>query len=187
MLEVQLHHRPALAGARSGVFGPQPATVTLTALPEGHVVRVLAAPGAEHLADRLAVLGDGRPHAVRSSGPGQWLIVGDVPLAPGRLKAMEAGLESLAALVDESHGRVRIAIAGPPIEAVLAKGNGVDLALAAFPVGHGAVTMIGHANVHLTRIGDDRFEILVMRSFALDLWADLIGMALEFGISATAP
>jgi sarcosine oxidase subunit gamma len=187
MPEFDLLHRPALAGAKSGQFGKVPAAISLTALPEGHVVQALAAPGAGDLTGTLQALGNDGPHTIRPAGPGQWLIVGNGPLAPGGVRAMEARADSLAALVDQSHGRVRIAIGGTPIEAVLAKGTGIDLALAAFPVGQSAQTLIGHIAVHLTRVGADSFEIIVMRSFALDLWAALIDMGLEFGISAKAP
>jgi sarcosine oxidase subunit gamma len=81
---------------------------------------------------------------------------------------------------------VRIALAGEKIEATLAKGTGVDPAMGTFPVGLSVLTLIGHTSAHLTRVGDSRFEILVMRSFALSLWDELIDMGLEFGISAQA-
>jgi sarcosine oxidase subunit gamma len=187
MLDIPLIHRPALAGAKSGQFGARPAKLTLTALPEATIIQVLAAPGSGDLTDRLKPLGDGSPTAIRPAGPGQWLIVGGAPLAPGSRRAMEERLGGHAALVDQSHGRVGLAMAGSPIEAVLAKGTGIDLALAAYPVGTSASTLVGQINVHLTRVGTDSFEIIVMRSFALDLWAELIDMAREFGISAKAP
>jgi len=185
MPDVQLIHRPALAGAKSGQFGKTPATLMLAALPEGHVVQVLAAPGAGDLNGTLRAVGDGSAQAVRPVGPGQWLIIGPAPLASGSVQAMEEKLAGLAALVDQSHGRVRMLISGAPVEAMLAKGTGVDLALAAFPVGRSVTTLIGSISAHLTRVGTDSFEIIVMRSFARDLWAELIEMGREFGISAT--
>jgi sarcosine oxidase subunit gamma len=182
-----LTHRPALSGAQFGSFGAVPAGITLTALAEGHVIQVIAAPGADDISARLRELGDGSPLAVRPAGPGQWLVVGAAPLAPGAVADMERQLAGAAVLVDQSHGRVVLGISGAAVEAVLAKGTGVDPALAAFPVGRSVQTLIGHLATHLTRVSETTFEIIVMRSFAVSLWDELITLSLEFGVTAIAP
>ncbi len=181
-------HRPALAGATSGRHGraTPSAGITLTALPEGHILQVLGAPGCGDLSEALRAHGDGSTFAVRPAGPGQWLIVGDAALAAGRMAEIERNLAGRAALVDQSHGRVRMAIGGDRVEAVLAKGIGIDLSPQAFPVGHSAMTLVGHVAAHVTRVHAGAFEIVAGRGFALCLWDDLIAMAREFGVDAVA-
>jgi sarcosine oxidase subunit gamma len=183
-LALDLINRPALADAKIGSFGPAPAALTIRALPEGHVVQVLGSPGSGDLTDRLTRLCDSGAGAVRRAGPGQWLIVGDVPLAADGVSTLERDLAGTAALVDQSHGRVRIAVSGASVEAMLAKGTGVDPALRQFPVGRSVNTLIGHISVHLNRMSETAFEIIVMRSFAQSLWDELIDMGRAFGITA---
>jgi len=84
-------------------------------------------------------------------------------------------------VVDQSHGRVRIALSGPMATRVLAKGTAADLSLTAFPIHHATTTLIGHIAAHLTRIAEDRFELIVLRGFAESQWEDLDRMSAEFG------
>lgn len=169
-------HRAAL-GAKAPFAGKG---VVLTALPEGHVVHVLARPGGPDLAAFLRTLADDGTHTVRVAAPGQWFIVGDRPMPHAETTDFLKRLEPQATGVDQSHGRVRIRAEGPMVEPMLAKGTAVDLALSAFAVGHCATTLIGHVSAHLTRVGETAFEIMVLRGFAESLWDDLTHMSAEF-------
>lgn len=188
MADFALLHRPALADAMSGTFGA-PATgarITLTALPEGHVLHVLAARGSGDLQSLIPRISDGTPHAVRSYGPGQWFVVGDAALSAAEIFGRTPMLEGRASIADQGHGRIRIGISGRAVETVLAKGTAVDLDPAKFPVGHSAMTLIGHISALVTRTGAESFELLVLRGFAESLWDELIQMSLEFGVDARA-
>lgn len=186
MADFALLHRPALATAKSGSFGAAPSKgrITLTALPEGHVLHVLAARGSGDLQGLIPRIGDGTTHAVRPYGPGQWFVIGDKPLSAAEIFGKTPVLDGRASISDQGHGRVRIGISGASVEAVLAKGTAVDLALSNFPVGHSAMTLIGHISALITRTGAESFELLVLRGFAESLWDELIQMSLEFGIDA---
>ena len=186
MADFALLHRPALADAKSGQFGApsNPQRITLTALPEGHVLHVLSARGSGDLQDLIPRIGDGTPHAVRPYGPGQWFVIGDAPLPAAEIFGKTPPLDGKASMSDQGHGRVRIGISGASVEAVLAKGTAVDLAVSNFPVGHSAMTLIGHISALISRTGEDRFELLVLRGFAASLWDELIEMSLEFGVDA---
>ncbi|OLP60904.1 hypothetical protein BJF93_02185 [Xaviernesmea oryzae] len=166
-----LQHRPAL-GQRSPIQHPG---IALEALPEGHVLHLLAAPEVDAGALQNAAC---RP--LRPVSPGQWFLVGDEVLTPQALADLEARVKPLADLVDQGHGRVRIALSGPRARDVLAKGTAVDLGDPAFPIGHATPTLIGHIGVHLTRTDEDRFELLVLRGFAQNLWDELALMAAEY-------
>lgn len=169
--------RPALRpvlGAKQAIAST---AVKLSALPEGAIIHVLAAPGGADMEARLRDLAKGDMRAV---SPGQWFIVGEHPLSHADMKALFATLEPRATGVDQSQGRVRIRIEGKMAERVLAKGTALDLSLAAFPAGHSATTLIGHIAAHLTRVDGQVFEVIVLRGFAESLWDDLVRMSLEF-------
>lgn len=170
-------HRPALA-ARKPAIG---IGVSIEALPEGHVIHVLAGDGAEDLAAFLAERAPEKsPFAVRAVSPGQWFIAGDKRLSHLEMTALFSTLAPKADCVDQSHGRVRIRVSGGKVEQMLAKGTAVDLASVAFPVGHATTTLIGHIAAHITRTDAESFEIIVLRGFAESLWDDLETMGREF-------
>lgn len=171
-MSVTLRHHQALGGK----VPLRLQGVTLEALPEGRVLQLLAASPDSGAALREA-LGEGD---LRPLAPGQWLLVGNEPLTQKDLATLEERLKPLAEIVDQSHGRVRIALSGAAAPAVLAKGTAMDLDPSAFPVGHAAQTLIGHIGAHLARTGEDRFELTVLRGFAESLWDDLAQMAAEF-------
>lgn len=137
-------------------------------LPEGLAVEVAARPGSAPSPAALQALAGGAPHAVRRLGPGRWLVIADA-----REPADPLALAGTADVFDLSHARVRLLVEGPGAEALLATGVGVDLSPGAFPVGAGAPMLFRRHAVHLCRTGPERFELVVARSFARDLWEDL--------------
>lgn len=167
MSDIELIHRPVLASAKP--LGSD--RIRLTPLPEGTVLQVFgpSARGAS-LAEAAARAG----LSLRPNGPGQWYLVGD---APDRL-----GLPDGFSVVDQSHGRVRIAVEGDVVEQVLAKGTGVDLSR--FEIGDATTTLVGHVGAHVTRMAADRFELMPLRSFAESLWHDLERMAAEYVVTS---
>ena len=140
-----------------------PVGVLLTPL-GGNILHVLARRGAT---PPVADLGDGSPFAVRALGPGQWLVVGEGPVAAQALDG--------AAVVDGGDGRVRIKVSGEGAVDLIASGAGLDLRLAKFPVGATATTLWRHIGIVLTRVEEDAFEVVVGRSFARSLWEEMGG------------
>jgi sarcosine oxidase, subunit gamma len=174
MADFRLVHRAAV----SAEFNSRIGAISLRALPEGLVIHVLGKPGDEDLAGPIEEI-VGASRTVRAAGPGQWFVVGDDTVTNAELQALFTGLAPHAFGVDQSHGRVRIAIEGAASARALAKGTGVDLD--ALAVGQSAMTLIGHISVHLTRTAPDGFELMVLRGFAESLWGDLVRMGAEFG------
>jgi len=169
MGEIALTRRPALAHAAAG----SETSVRLEPLPEGYVLHALAAAGVTDVEMRLTRLADGTAHAVRNYAPRQWFVVGDSALSAAAVLEKAAALGPDLALSDQSHARVRLAVSGPRARHLLAKGAAVDFSARAFPLGFSAATMFNHIGVHITRTGDDRFELMVLRSFAESLWEEL--------------
>ncbi|ODR92483.1 sarcosine oxidase subunit gamma family protein [Sinorhizobium alkalisoli] len=168
--------RPAL-GNKQAVSSP---AVKLSPLQEGTIIHVLARPGEQDVVPFLSSLTDAATHALRPVSPGQWFIVRDAPMPHQEMKSLFAALEPRANGVDQSHGRVRVRIEGQMASRALSKGTALDLDPSAFPVGQSAVTLIGHIAAHITRVGWETFEIIVLRGFAESLWDDLARMSLEF-------
>ncbi|RWI86000.1 sarcosine oxidase subunit gamma [Mesorhizobium sp.] len=173
MSDFDLIHRPAISA--EPVQGSD--AFAMKALPEGAIVHVLAAPGEKDLASFLAGLGKGD---VRAVSPGQWFIVGDEPMTYSAMEALFEMLESRATGVDQSGGRVRIRIDGRQSERILSTGTAIDLSADSFRVRQSATTLIGHIAAHITRIGSDSFELIVLRSFAESLWDDLTRISAGF-------
>ena len=180
MPEFSLKPVHALATAPMGRFGATDGTAPLvmTAPAEGAVLQILES-GTGDIATALAGHGN---FVLRPCGPGQWFAVADAPLDPGARQKIETALDGMADVIDQSAGRVRIVIEGEHVRAALAKGVPVDLHPDVFETGRTATTLCGHVTINLTRTDGDRFEILVMRSYAAALWESLIEMGLEYGI-----
>jgi heterotetrameric sarcosine oxidase gamma subunit len=118
---------------------------------------------------------------LRWAGPDQWFAIAERG-GDGELhRRLAAVLADHASLVDQSHGRVAIVIAGPRARAVLAKGTAVDLHPSRFRTGQVAMTQMAHVGVHLAETAPDVFELLVFRSFAESLFEFLAAMAAEYG------
>lgn len=146
----------------------------LSAAPDGHVLQVLAAPGAADLPARLAALADGDPWAVRPAGPDQFYVVGAAPLPAAEVARRCAVLGDAGTLIDQSHGRVRMVLSGPGARAKLATGTALDLADRAFSVGASAETQFIHVGMHITRTAPETYELLVFRSFSRCLWDEIV-------------
>lgn len=171
-----IEHRPALGGKIPLISS----SVTLRALPEGHVLHVLSASADDDLSETIRAALGREAFAVRVVSPGQWFVVGDQPISAGELTETVQKLKPHADVIDQSHGRVRLAIAGAKAVSLLAKGAAVDLASNAFPVGCATTTLIGHIAVHVTRVSENGFELMVLRGFAESLWDELAELTAEY-------
>ena len=145
------------------------------------VAMVLAAP--DRAAEAAGILVSSGEFEARFSGPGEWLVVSEVH-APETLAAeLSVRFGDFAFVVDQSHGRVVLALSGPDAARILANGIAVDLHADAFPVGRAANVQCGHIAVNLARTGAQSFDLTVMRSFAEALVDDLKVMARGHGLS----
>lgn len=181
--------RPALAHARTGRLGSASgsAGIRLEALPEGFLLHLLGRPGDADAASRAAALADKLGVVLRRTAPGQWYVAGDRPMPPAEFAALQEDHLPALGLSDQSHGRVRIGVSGPSVEAMLAKLMAADLSLKAFRAGEGTTLFAGHLAAHAQRFAADRFEITVLRGFAADLWDSLVTASMEFGVEAAGP
>jgi sarcosine oxidase, subunit gamma len=101
-------------------------------------------------------------------GPDEWLLFGSQSEAAQIARELEAALARLHhALVDLGHARVALSVSGPRAADAINGGCALDLSPVAFPAGTATRTLLGKAEIVLSRL-DDRpaFEIECARSFA---------------------
>lgn len=97
-------------------------------------------------------------------GRGEVLLMGPAP---------DKSLNKAAAVVDLSDGWACVELSGAAAVGVLARLVPVDLRDGVFKRGHSVRTQVLHMSASITRIGVDRFQILVFRSMAATLVHDL--------------
>ena len=107
-----------------------------------------------------------------------WLLTPDAALGETLARSLAPDVASLTTL---THARVRIALEGPAVTALLGKVVAVDLRLAAFPAGSFAQTGLHHVGALLERHGPASFELQVLRTYAASVWDWLIDAALPLG------
>jgi len=101
-------------------------------------------------------------------GPDEWLLCGPEMAAAQIARDVEAALGSLHhALVDLSHAHVALSVAGPQAADAINRGSALDLSPGAFPPGAATRTLLGKAEIILSRWAEiAAFEVECARSFA---------------------
>ncbi|MFP4906440.1 sarcosine oxidase subunit gamma, partial [Paraburkholderia sp. BR14261] len=101
-------------------------------------------------------------------GPDEWLVRSLAPVQTGMLEAKLTPVlgEAYAAGVDVGSGNTVIEIEGTRARDVLSRGCPLDLHQRLFKPGQCAQSVYFKASIVLIPTGDDRFEIVVRRSFA---------------------
>jgi heterotetrameric sarcosine oxidase gamma subunit len=124
-------------------------------------------------------------YAAQWAGPDQYFVLAEGRGEGALYRELKARLSGIASVTDQSHGRVILRISGAKARAVLAKGTPVDLHPDAFPVGKSALTQMAHVGIHLTRVGDDVFDLSVFRGLSESFWEWITGQAGEYGYQVT--
>jgi methylglutamate dehydrogenase subunit D len=115
-------------------------------------------------------------------GPEQWLAYCRSAPREG-MERLLAPLIAHAAIVDQSHGRTILRVAGPKVREALAKGVAVDLHPRAFKTGDTAATLVAHIAVQIWQVDDaPTYEFAVARGFAQSFWDWLESSSAEFGL-----
>lgn len=123
------------------------------------------------------------------TAPGQWLAQAEGEDGASFAADLARDLAGLAAVTDQTDGRVLLRVAGPKVRDMLAKGCMLDVHPAVFGVGVTAVTQVALLTLQITRQPDADdvavFDLAVMRSFATSLWHWLESSAAEYGLDVT--
>jgi sarcosine oxidase, subunit gamma len=129
---------------------------------------------------------------VTGSGPGEWLVLADHGRGPELVTALEARLGptgEFVSVVDLTHGRALVRLAGRAAPQVLAKLCGIDLSEAVTPDGAALRTSVAKVVTDVVR--DDRggtpsYLLHVERSSGRYLAGALLDAGAEFGLETGA-
>ena len=119
-----------------------------------------------------AVVGDGR--TIMRMGPRQYWFIAPETDDIANLLAGRCAVTPL------SHSRTRIYLEGEPARDVLAKGIPLDFHESTFTPGMFAQTGLHHTPVLVHCVGENRFEVYAMRTFAVSVWDWFTDATLEF-------
>lgn len=117
----------------------------------------------------VAALHEGRTYM--QVGPSQFWIIGP---------ENDDFMRGQPGVVPLSSSRTRIFLEGEPARLVLSKGIPLDFHARNFTPGMYAMTGLHHTPVLIHCVGDHRFELYVMRTFAISVWEWLADAAQEF-------
>ncbi len=181
--------RVALPG-RHGAPGDAALHITL---PARDIVQVAARRGREGelgaalgAAFGLVLPGPGRSAAAEGRTaiwlqPGIWAVAAPRGAEGALARDLSDIAAASAAVIDQTHGRCTIRIAGARVRDALAKGCRLDLHPKVFAVGATATTQIAHIGCLLHHADADIFELTMMATFAQPFWEWLAGAAAEYG------
>ena len=119
--------------------------------------------------------------------PGTWMVVAQDVEDGGLYSRLREELGDRAAVVDQSHGRAVLRLAGARARDVLAKGCRLDLHPRVFTPGMCAQTVIAQIGVLLHQCDEiPTYDLYVFPGYALDFLEWLTSSAAEFGYRINA-
>ena len=120
-------------------------------------------------------------------GPDEWLVLAPAAETDPLCAELESALSDIHAAVNKlSGGQIAIELHGSDVRVVLSKGCTLDLHPTVFGAGKCAQSGLAKANVIIGCLDEDRFEIVVRRSFADYLLRWLLHAGSEFGVETSS-
>jgi sarcosine oxidase subunit gamma len=115
--------------------------------------------------------------------PDEWLIV----VASGSEFEVEqklrANLKGHFAVSDISGAQTLIELSGEHVIDLMKKSTGYDLHLDSFPVGKVVGTTFAKTGAHILRVSEDKFQLIVRRSFSDYVWLWIQQGSQEYGLT----
>ncbi|WP_372743445.1 sarcosine oxidase subunit gamma, partial [Neptunomonas sp.] len=125
-------------------------------------------------------------YSVRWMSPDEWLI-----LVPG-LEAFDVEskfrdeMGGHYSLVNSSGGSTVLELSGADVVELLKRCTPIDLHPTVFPVGKVVSTVFAKSSAIIRRTGEQRFELVIRRSFSDYIWLWLQEVSREFGLVVKA-
>lgn len=114
--------------------------------------------------------------------PDEWLIVVD----SGKEFEMEQKLRSCLtghfAVSDISGAQTLLEISGENVIELMMKSTGYDVHLDSFPVGKVIGTTFAKAGAHILRLSENKFQLVIRRSFSDYVWLWIQQASKEYGL-----
>ena len=114
--------------------------------------------------------------------PDEWLII----VAAGGEYEIEqqlrAHLKGHFAVSDISGAQTILELSGSHVIELMKKSTGYDLHLESFPVGKVIGTTFSQAGAHILRVSEDKFQLIIRRSFSDYIWLWIQEASKEYGL-----
>ncbi|ASJ72712.1 sarcosine oxidase subunit gamma [Granulosicoccus antarcticus] len=136
------------------------------------------------LPERLASHSISDKYCVRWMSPDEWLLTCPLDEAFELENKLRAAADGPIAIVNVSGGYSLLTLSGESALKVLKKSTSYDVHPDSFGPGKVVNTVMAKAQVTLRAVGEDRYEIIVRRSFADYLWLWLQRAGKEYGLEA---
>ena len=124
--------------------------------------------------------------AVRWVAPDEWFIIVAGDKAFALENAFHEKLDGHYSLVNVSGGNTIFDVSGKNVVDMLKKSTPVDLHDSEFPIGKVVSTVFAKSGAMICRVAEDRFELVVRRSFADYLWLWIQDASREYGLVVKA-
>ncbi len=118
------------------------------------------------------------------SGPHEFMLIGDAAI--NQMGVLRGRIPpEIGSVLDLSHARCRVHVEGPKAVAALGKLFALDFRDHAFVVG--TLQLSGHHHVpcSLHRLGEDRFDLYLLSTYAHGQLETLLDAALQYGVALT--
>ena len=132
---------------------------------------------------------DGGERSIQWLSPDEWLLIvpgGEEFALEGRLREALGGARDNSvknyAIVNVSGGQTLIELEGEMARELLMKSTPYDVHPDAFPVGKGVTTVFAKANLILRRPSEERWELVLRRSFADYCYRWILDAGSEYAI-----
>lgn len=132
-------------------------------------------------------LDEARGVSLQWMSPDEWLLI-----VPGGLEfdaeaALRRELSGHYAVMNVSGGQTVLELSGPAVRELLMKCTPYDVHPRAFPVGKGVSSVFAKSSAVIRRVGHERWELVIRRSFADYLYRWVLDAAEEFGVFVAPP
>ncbi|WJY16115.1 sarcosine oxidase subunit gamma family protein [Pectobacteriaceae bacterium CE90] len=120
--------------------------------------------------------------SVRWLSPDEWLVVLPLDQAFPVEKALRTAIKGHFSVVNVSGGQTILTLSGKNAVDVLKKSTVLDFHPTTFPVGKVAGSVFAKSNALIRRTGEERWELIIRRSFADYIWLWLQDASHEYGL-----
>ncbi len=115
--------------------------------------------------------------------PDEWLVIVDSGSEYEVEKKLRFYLKGHFAVSDISGAQTIIELSGSNVIDLLKKSTSYDLHLDSFPVGKVIGTTFAKAGTHILRVSEDKFQLVIRRSFSDYIWLWIQQNSKEYGLT----